>query len=311
MSKEEIRRVVKVLCGAFGVTMIVTGLVFLWFGRDGIMDAMAEKKTAYSALEVGLEDLHPGDHVTLETSVVADYVLQRTETGKRNGYTVSQVTWRYYLIPVIKSDEQGIYCDHMVLVSRKGNFQKIDDASDAFFDWWNSEDGSMDTFPGETVLSVDGRVAKLTSKELKLLEEYYGDMDYKDFVAPYVVKPLWENESKDTALMGVAMGVSSEMTGVILLIIALLFGRKKGTQGNGGAVRPTAPQFEDLRKDPQQFKWYIQDIVNKLSAEQKAEVLNLINSGQTIPAIKAFRDMTGVALIYAKETIDHYEEYLL
>ena len=330
VSKEDKRRLIKVLSGAFGLTIAATGLIFLWMGRAGIMDLMAEKKTAYSALEVGLEDLHAGDHVTVDASVAVDYVLQRTKTGTTNGYVTSQVTWRYYLIPVIKSDEQRIYMDHMVLVSRKGNFNKIDEASKALMKWWDSEDISMETFPSETVLSIDGRVAKLTAKELKLLKEYFGDTDYRKIVAPYVIKPLWDEGSKDIMIDSFYIGVGSVVAGLALLFFAFFFGRKKGTKKNAAAgiagQETQEPQstgqtnrirerlgtttFVDLRNDPAEFKKYMDGKVKELSAEQKTEVLDLIGSGQTIAAIKVFREMTGVGLAYAKEAVDHYDVYI-
>lgn len=331
MSKDDKRRLIKVLSGMFGLTIAATGLIFLWMGRDGIMDMMTEKKPAYSALEVDLNELHVGDHVTVDTAVAMDYVLQRTETGTSNkGYVTSQVTWRYYLIPVLREEGHRISLDHMVLVSTSENFNKIDEASDAFLNWWDSVEG-MDTFPSETVLSVDGRVAKLTNKELKFVKDYFGDEDYKNYVAPYVVKPLWENADKEIALIGLEMGLVSLILGGVLLLVALLYGRKKGakentvtgaagqttqvTQTAGQANRVSAAAREtpiaDLRNNPKELKKYIEGEVKKLSAEQKAEVLSLIDSGQTIPAIKVFREMTGVGLAYAKEAVDHYKEYLL
>lgn len=329
MSKDDKRRLIKVLSGMFGLTIAATGLIFLWMGRDGIMDMMTEKKPAYSALEVDLNELHVGDHVTVDTAVAMDYVLQRTETGTSKGYISSQVTWRYYLIPVLKEEGHRISLDHMVLVSTSENFNKIDEATDAFLNWWDSVDG-METFPSETVLSVDGRVARLTNKELQFVKDYFGDEDYKNYVAPYVVKPLWEDADKEIALMGLEMGLISLILGGILLLVALLYGRKKGAKENtvtGAAgqatqVTQTAGQVSrvsaaaretaiaDLRNNPKELKEYIEGEVKKLSAEQKAEVLSLIDSGQIIPAIKVFREMTGVGLAYAKEAVDHYKEYI-
>lgn len=354
MSKEDQRRVIKVLSGAFGLTIAVTGLIFLWMGRDGIMDMITEKKTAYSALEVDLDELHVGDHVTVDTSIAMDYVLQRTETGRRKGYISSQVTWRYYLIPVIKEDGQYIHMDHMVLVSTRENFNKIDEAKDAFLSWWNSADIDMETLPSETVLSVDGRVAKLTNKELRYLKDYFGDEDYREYVAPYVIKPLWDKWDKETQIDSFYIGVGSLVAGLVLLIFAFLYGRTKGTKKNAvtgvagqgipvtqaagqvwtagqvrpagqvgpaGQARPTgqvgpaartvqATAFADLSNNPRELKKYMEGEVRKLTAEQKAELLNLIGSGQTIQAMKVFREITGVGLRYAKEAIDHYDIYL-
>lgn len=310
MSKEDIRRVVKVLCISFGTAIAATGLVFLWFGRAGIMDMITERKPAYSALEVGLDELHEGDHVTVDTSVVADYVLEKYESLSSKGYVNYETTWRYYLIPVITSDEQGIYLDHMVLVSKKGKYKELNEASEDFFKWWDSDDISMDTFPSETVLSVDGRVVKLTSDELQYVKDYFGDLDYEQFVAPYVVRPLWDGGSKEDAIMGkieVIMGAAALVFGLILLSSALLFGRKNSRKNgqNENAVPST-----DMRHGSAKFKKYMDGVVNKLSPEQKAEVMYLINSGKTLEAIKAFRDMTGIGLAQAKDAVDHYDIYL-
>lgn len=314
MSKEEIRRVAKVLCISFGLAIAATGLVFLWFGRAGIMDMITERKPAYSALEVGLDELHVGDHVTVDTSVVADYVLEGYESLSSKGYVNYETTWRYYLIPVIKSDEQRIYLDHMVLVSKKGKYKELNEASKAFFEWWNSEDISMDTFPSETVLSVDGRVVKLTSEELQFVKDYFGDPDYEQFVAPYVIKPLWDEGSKEDAIMGkieVIMGAAAFVIGLILLSVAFLFGRKNGQKsGRKNGQKENAVPYTDMRHGSAGFKKYMDGVVKKLSAEQKAEVVYLINSGKTLEAIKAFRDMTGIGLAQAKDAVDHYDVYL-
>ena len=306
MSKEDIRRVVKVLCGSFGLAIAATGLVFLWFSRAGFMDMITEMKPAYSALEVGLDELHEGDHVTVETSVVADYVLERYESLSSKGYVNYETTWRYYLIPVITSDEQGIYLDHMVLVSRKGDYKELNRATEAFFEWWNSEDISMDTFPSETVLSVDGRVVALTSEELQYVKDYFGATNYEDFVAPYVIRPLWDGASKEDAFMGIieiVTGTGFLVIGLILLIAALVYGR-------GHGKKQKAVPSMDMRHGSAKFKKYMDGVVKKLSAEQKAEVMYLINSGKTLEAIKAFRDMTGIGLAHAKDAIDHYDIYL-
>ena len=310
MSKEDIRRVVKVLCISFGSAIAATGLVFLWFGRAGIMDMITERKPAYSALEVGLDELHEGDHVTVDTSVVADYVLERYESLSSKGYVNYETTWRYYLIPVITSDEQGIYLDHMVLVSKKGKYKELNEASEAFFKWWDSDDISMDTFPSETVLSVDGRVVKLTSDELQYVKDYFGDLGYEQFVAPYVVRPLWDGGSKEDAIMGkieVIMGAAALVFGLILLSSALLFGRKNSRKNER---KENAALSVDMRHGSAEFKKYMDGVVKKLSAEQKAEVMYLINSGKTLEAIKAFRDMTGIGLAQAKDAVDHYDIYL-
>ena len=306
MGKEDIRRVVKALYVSFGLAIAATGLVLLWFSRAGIMDMVTEMKPAYSALEAGMDELHEGDHVTVEASITAGYVLERYESLSSGGYVNYETTWRYYFIPVIKSDEQGIYLDHMVLVSKKGKYKELNEASEAFGEWWNSDDISMDTFPTETVLSVDGRVVKLTSEELQYVKDYFGDMDYEQFVAPYVVRPLWDGESKEDAFMGIieiVTGAGLLVIGLILLIIALLFGRNNGRREN--AV-PSA----DMRHGSAEFKKYMDGVVKKLSEEQKAEVMYLINSGKTLEAIKVFREMTGIGLAHAKDAIDHYEIYL-
>ncbi|MCH5338775.1 MAG: hypothetical protein J1E03_08335, partial [Acetatifactor sp.] len=208
----------------------------------------------------------------------------------------------------------GIYLDHMVLVSKKGKYKELNEASEAFFEWWNSEDISMDTFPSETVLSVDGRVVKLTSEELQFVKDYFGDPDYEQFVAPYVVKPLWDGGSKEDAIMGkieVIMGAAALVIGLILLSVAFLFERKNGQKsGRKNGQKENAVPYADMRHGSAGFKKYMDGVVKKLSAEQKAEVVYLINSGKTLEAIKAFRDMTGIGLAQAKDAVDHYDVYL-
>lgn len=303
---QDAKRVVRVLCGAFGLTLAIMGLVLLWFGRASIMDWITEMQPSYSALEVDLDELHEGDHVTVETSVVADYVMEKNETLSSGGYINYQTTWRYYLVPIIESDRQGIYIDHMVLVSRRGNFKELNDASDAFFEWWNDENSGMDTMPNETVLSVDGRVVALTSKELDYVEDYFGNMDYEDLVAPYVIRPLWDGGDENDILMDKFMLLTEAgffVFGLILLLIALLVGRKKPRKEKVGLS-------DTLRHGSPEFEKYMNDVIKKLSEEQKSEIMYLIYGGRTLEAIKLFRDTTGVGLAHAKDVIDHYNIYL-
>lgn len=167
------KKVVKVLCGAFGLTLAIVGLVFLWFSRDSIIDMMAEGQLSYSALKADLDGLH---NATIEEDIIIEKIMVLTGAG--------------------------------------------------FF-----------------------------------------------------------------------------VFGLILLLIALLVGRKKPKKEKVGLS-------DTLRHGSPEFEKYMNDVIKKLSEEQKSEIIYLIYGGRTIEAIKLFRDTTGVGLAHAKDVIDHYNIYL-
>ena len=218
------KRAYKGVLIALGGSFLLSGIIVLFFSRNWLFDLITEQKKSYDALSVDLEDMKPGDHVTVDVVFTAGYAITKSEwLGKGNTVSYASNT-RYYLVPVL--DEKDDYrFDHYVLVSKTGNYKKIDAAAKAFQAWWNGE-GPM---PTETVYSVDGRVTRLNKKEKEALEEFFDGEDYDEWVQPYVIRPFWDgmNSGKSGALAMVIASIILIVVNTIVVIIGFRIGHKK------------------------------------------------------------------------------------
>jgi hypothetical protein len=218
------KRALKGVLIALGGSFLLSGIIVLFFSRNWLFDLITEQKKSYDALSVDLEDMKPGDHVTVDVVFTAGYAITKSEwLGKGNTVSYASNT-RYYLVPVL--DEKDDYrFDHYVLVSKTGNYKKIDAAAKAFQAWWNGE-GPM---PTETVYSVDGRVTRLNKKEKEALEEFFDGEDYDEWVQPYVIRPFWDgmNSGKSGALAMVIASIILIVVNTIVVIIGFRIGHKK------------------------------------------------------------------------------------
>jgi hypothetical protein len=218
------KRALKGVLIALGGSFLLSGIIVLFFSRNWLFDLITEQKKSYDALSVNLEDMKPGDHVTVDVVFTAGYAITKSEwLGKGNTVSYASNT-RYYLVPVL--DEKDDYrFDHYVLVSKTGNYKKIDAAAKAFQAWWNGE-GPM---PTETVYSVDGRVTRLNKKEKEALEEFFDGEDYDEWVQPYVIRPFWDgmNSGKSGALAMVIASIILIVVNTIVVIIGFRIGHKK------------------------------------------------------------------------------------
>ncbi|MCR5530837.1 MAG: hypothetical protein K6F26_03200 [Lachnospiraceae bacterium] len=218
------KRALKGVLIALGGSFLLSGIIVLFFSRNWLFDLITEQKKSYDALSVDLENMKPGDHVTVDVVFTAGYAITKSEwLGKGNTVSYASNT-RYYLVPVL--DEKDDYrFDHYVLVSKTGNYKKIDAAAKAFQAWWNGE-GPM---PTETVYSVDGRVTRLNKKEKEALEEFFDGEDYDEWVQPYVIRPFWDgmNSGKSGALAMVIASIILIVVNTIVVIIGFRIGHKK------------------------------------------------------------------------------------
>ena len=207
-----------------GGSFLLSGIIVLFFSRNWLFDLITEQKKSYDALSVDLEDMKPGDHVTVDVVFTAGYAITKSEwLGKGNTVSYASNTL-YYIVPFL--DEKDDYrFDHYVLVSKTGNYKKIDAAAKAFQAWWNGE-GPM---PTETVYSVDGRVTRLNKKEKEALEEFFDGEDYDEWVQPYVIRPFWDgmNSGKSGALAMVIASIILIVVNTIVVIIGFRIGHKK------------------------------------------------------------------------------------
>ncbi len=218
------QKIAKGILLGLGGSFLLTGLIMLWFSRDWILDLITEMKKPYDALTVEMDEMKPGDHVTVDVVFTWDYAIVKGETlSKGNKVTYSSNT-RYYLVPVLDAEDDYLF-KHYVLVSKTEKFKKLDEAAKAFQAWWKGE-GPM---PTETVYSVEGRVAKLNKKEREALDEYFSGKDYDEFIKPYVIRPLWDgmNSGRTGALAMVIAAVIIVVFNAILVIIGFRIGKKK------------------------------------------------------------------------------------
>lgn len=218
------KRALKGVLIALGGSFLLSGIIVLFFSRNWLFDLITEQKKSYDALSVDLEDMKPGDHVTVDVVFTAGYAITKSEwLGKGNTVSYASNT-RYYLVPVLNEKDDYRF-DHYVLVSKTGNYKKIDAAAKAFQAWWNGE-GPM---PTETVYSVDGRVTRLNKKEKEALEEFFDGEDYDEWVQPYVIRPFWDGMSsgKSGALAMVIASIILIVVNTIVVIIGFRIGHKK------------------------------------------------------------------------------------
>lgn len=218
------KRALKGVLIALGGSFLLSGIIVLFFSRNWLFDLITEQKKSYDALSVDLEDMKPGDHVTVDVVFTAGYAITKSEwLGKGNTVSYASNT-RYYLVPVLNEKDDYRF-DHYVLVSKTGNYKKIDAAAKAFQAWWNGE-GPM---PTETVYSVDGRVTRLNKKEKEALEEFFDGEDYDEWVQPYVIRPFWDgmNSGRSGALAMVIASIILIVVNTIVVIIGFRIGHKK------------------------------------------------------------------------------------
>ncbi len=70
-------------------------------------------------------------------------------------------------------------------------------------------------------------------------------------------------------------------------------------------------ELAQLQEDPAKYAAYLKEQVAKLSAQQKATILQLIRENQKIQAIKECREALRLGLKEAKDIVDNYETCLL
>jgi len=218
------KKALKGILIAMGLSFMITGIIVLWFGRDTILDLITEQKKSYDALSVGLDDMKPGDHVTVDVVLTEGYAIRKSESlGKGNTVSFSSET-RYYLVYATGEEDGMEYLDHWVLVGKTGEFKKIEAAAKACQKWLDGE-GER---PTETVYSVEGRVVKLNKKEKAALKKYFDGEDYSEWLKPYVVMPLWSGwkSGKSGAVAMVVAGVIITVVNAIIVIIGLRIGKK-------------------------------------------------------------------------------------
>lgn len=221
------QKIKKGLLLCFGLTFVIVGIIMVWFSRASILDFIAEMKDPYDALSVGKDEMKPGDHVTVDVVLTEGYFMYSSEAlTKGNTYSYASTT-RYYLVPVLEMKDGYYRLEHLVAVSKTGQFKNIDAAAKKYIAWWNGE-GEM---PTEKVYSVEGRVVKLTDKEIGYLKEYFEDEDYRDYMNPYVIKPLWDGwkSGKSGAIMMPIASIVVALLGGMMIFFGFRTGKKAQT----------------------------------------------------------------------------------
>jgi len=89
---------------------------------------------------------------------------------------------------------------------------------------------------------------------------------------------------------------------------------KEKTEAAAVPVAPpdqkTLEETERMRSDPASYAAYLKGYADKLPMQQKQEILQNIESGNPIMAIKLCRELTGLGLKDAKAIVDAYTVYL-
>ena len=226
------KRIAKALLGCFGVTFLITGIAIAIMSRGLFADWITSKKEAIDASEVDYGELKPGSHVTLDVKVTIGAFMKHVESMRKGNSVVSSTATVYYLMPCLKDDEAGTKIEYFLAFSlgnKSDNAKRITKLDTAFSEWWNDTTGKV-ARPDEVKATIDGRVAKLSSKELKYLDEYFSkylkSMDREDYIQPVVIRELWTDGTESTAVMFAIMCGVTTLLGIVMVFFALR-GRKK------------------------------------------------------------------------------------
>ncbi|MBO4628008.1 MAG: hypothetical protein J5645_08530 [Lachnospiraceae bacterium] len=226
------KRIAKALLGCFGVTFLITGIAIAIMSRGLFADWITSKKEAIDASEVDYGELKPGSHVTLDVKVTIGAFMKHVESMRKGNSVVSSTATVYYLMPCLKDDEAGTKIEYFLAFSlgnKSDNAKRITKLDTAFSEWWNDTTGTV-ARPDEVKATIDGRVAKLSSKELEYLDEYFSkylkSMDREDYIQPVVIRELWTDGTESTAVMFAIMCGVTTLLGIVMVFFALR-GRKK------------------------------------------------------------------------------------
>ena len=224
------RRIAKALLGCFGATFLIVGIAIAILSRGLFADWITSKKEAIDASEVAYGELKPGSHVTLDVKVTLGAFMKHVESMKKGNSVVSSSATVYYLMPCLEDDAGGTKIAYFL--------NKLDEV---FSEWWNDTTGNV-ARPDEVKATIDGRVAKMNSEELKYLDEYFSkylkSMDREDYIQPVVIRELWTDGTEQDAKAFMIMCVVTTLLGIVMLFFALRRKRNNGKE----AVPSNAPQ---------------------------------------------------------------------
>lgn len=204
-------------------------VLFLWIiaGVIGFLnyeDVIAHFKTPIDLNQVQqVNDLKKLDHVTMDVTASLGSAVVEISTQK-NKYTGKEISsresGRFYLVPVLKEDEEGAWIDSVYMIkARYGDFAAFEKATDGFFNWVDDENAE---YPTEVVYSLDGRVKPMSQQHDDYLTEYLEELGLeRSVVGTYYIEPI-----RDTQYLMIMGGVAIGAF-VIGLLVALLWRKNK------------------------------------------------------------------------------------
>ena len=238
------RRIAKALLGCFGATFLIVGIAIAILSRGLFADWITSKKEAIDASEIAYGELKPGSHVTLDVKVTLGAFMKHVESMKKGNSVVSSSATVYYLMPCLEDDAGGTkiaYFLSFAVGNKSSNSKKLNKLDEVFSEWWNDTTGNV-ARPDEVKATIDGRVAKMNSEELKYLDEYFSkylkSMDREDYIQPVVIRELWTDGTEQDAKAFMIMCVVTTLLGIVMLFFALRRKRNNGKE----AVPSNAPQ---------------------------------------------------------------------
>ena len=253
------KRIAKALLLCFGITFVITGVAIAVMSRGMFADWFTSKKEAYNVSDVGLGELKAGDHVTLDVKVTLGAFMKHIVSTKKGNSVTSSSATVYYLMPVLKDDADGTSIEYLIafaMGNKSANAKGMSKLEKAFSEWWNDTTGTV-ARPDEVVASIDGRVANLSKKELKYLDEYYAKylkgLDREDTIQTVVIRELWTEADKSTVKV---MGIGSIITvllGAFMIFRGFRKGKKKAVQTVQQPVQP-AQQWQQPQQPVQQWQ---------------------------------------------------------
>jgi len=230
------RKIAKALLGCFGVTLLITGIAMAIMSRGLFADWITSKKKAVDATKVEYGELETGSHVKLDVKMTLGAFMKHIESMKKGNSVVSSSATVYYLMPYLEEDENGTKIEYFLAFAvgnKSANSKKLNKLDEVFSEWWNDTTGEV-AQPDEVKATIDGRVAKMSSKELKYLDEYFSkylkSMDREDYIQPVVIRELWTDGTEQDAIMLMIMCGATTLIGIVMLFFALRRKRKKGKE---------------------------------------------------------------------------------
>ncbi|MBR4581073.1 MAG: hypothetical protein IKO32_07555 [Lachnospiraceae bacterium] len=194
----------RMLVSGIGLTVIGIGVLIY-----GIILGVSMKMPPVDLYEVDWTTLKTNQHVEFDMDFLADCYMFYERDGRE--------TSRFYAVPDLYVDEEG-YVDighFMGIGVASSNFDQYDKLSEASYEWWMDETGTVEF--GKEVIHVDGYLRKMSANDRKYMTKYltedwgYSEADLDQVMTKYVIMT---NGSSNSGMI---------LVGAICLAVGLVF----------------------------------------------------------------------------------------